>query len=293
MKPAIERAVARLGSTEFLQALTQRNAGAPHPSTVMFIRPIRQSKHIRSDYEAYIPTRYIAIQVTEFLSSQDQAIRLEHLKKVKGIGGGPSRAFAGYLFEAEIHLYFSGGGDFSVTWDYTPPGGTPPNEILQSQPPKRFRDLSDLEEHCAKSSIEEVKPFYWQPIEPNFPAIDSILYPGGNTIFAIQATIAWEHTPITHIARKKLTFIRSKLKGLLDLGAEIAFVYLVDDAAKGPGLCGRDTRARYAIGYSSTSENLSTRLDAFRVRLHILDTFLCAHLSEIGSGGSQPDSSLL
>lgn len=267
MKLAIERAVAQLGSRGFLQALTQGDAGTPHPSTIVFIRPINQSTHIRSDYETCIPTRYIASQVTGFLSSKDQAFRLDILNQVKVTGGGYSQAFAGYLFEAEIHLYFSGGGDFSVTWDFTPPGRDLPSEVLQCRPPKRLRDLSELGQHCVEPSIEEIKPFYWQPIGPNIPTIDFILYPGGNTIFAVQATIAREQTAITSIVPKKLSHLRSKLKRLLDLGVEIAFVYLVDDAGRGSDLCRRDERSRYAIGYIITPPDLSTRLNAFKVRI--------------------------
>lgn len=140
-----------------------------------------------------------------------------------------------------------------------------PTKVAQSEPRTFLLEIPLIAQHCNKAVIAEVKPFYWRPNLSSFSSIDAVLYTD-NTIFIIQATIAGEHPPITSIdSTKAWKDLMQALKGLVALGAYMAYLYLVDSHDKGAQLCENDAGSAHPVGYCDIKDDLSPGLSKYRV----------------------------
>jgi hypothetical protein len=108
-------------------------------------------------------------------------------------------------------------------------------------------------------SVSPVTSFYWQPTAANYKGIDALLFIN-NTLFLIQATIAWHHRVITGGWEAIKPFIGEAIRG-----HRVVFVYVVDDAVKGQDLCLKEHVEGFDVGYVDVSAHLPDPLKSLEV----------------------------
>jgi hypothetical protein len=279
----VNTAVSKL-TPEIVTTMMNQDAEIASPSAVAWVRPSPGDTVLRDEHQVYIPTQYIASKLAAHLYGQEQAERLKFLKSTSAIASGAGRAFAGSLFEAEVHAFFRRGGAFECKWRPKPAAAYPkatraktktssnlptlPYEIMKSTEERVvYYDLDDIKLHCSvHSKLEDVPDFYWQPTSPTFPSIDCVLYTQ-SIIFVIQATIAWKHGRIIQRGKPKEGWrqLEPRLQPLIALGARVACLYLVDSEDKGATLCDGDPEKEYLLGFCDLSEQLRPSIEIFRV----------------------------
>lgn len=158
------------------------------------------------------------------------------------------------MFELEVHAYFVRGGRFSVQWNSQPRSTRNvrllPAYILQLGPRKLIQELTQLADHRAQSTLEDIASFYWLSDSPSFSFLDAVVY-NNKTAFMIYTIITWEHSLIaTAGSRTSWKSLALALGGLLALGTRMALVHIADNDESGRKLCMKHKGESCAVGCS-------------------------------------------
>lgn len=124
----------------------------------------------------------------------------------------------------------------------------------------RVTELSKVQDLL---SISPVGDFYWQPTATDYKGVDALLFTD-NTLFLIQATLAWHDREINGGWEIVKPFVDDAARRY-----RIVFIYVVDDAVKGQELCLREHDKGFEVGYVDVSAELPDSLKTLQVRDYI------------------------
>ena len=158
-------------------------------SSILFVRPHRPNglNGIDSSEKCTfsIPTAYlssVSVRLSASLANESslRSFRVFSLHSM-------TRSAAGWVYERAVHYRLCSGGDALPIYRPGSPIGTP--DTLMSP-------TTNLRPGTA-AGLKQARPstsFYWIPSSTNFPGVDGVLGDARGNVYAVQATIAEDHS---------------------------------------------------------------------------------------------------
>ncbi|KAJ7216600.1 hypothetical protein GGX14DRAFT_550392 [Mycena pura] len=155
-------------------------------SAVVFLRPFWEDGHrVPGIARPFIPTQHLAdiFEKRGFRLNNYAALQVFNQLSTHS----RTRSTVGWLFEKSMHEHLCSGVK-AITIDKC--GGRGRTRTMDMTPAKELvtGTVNGLASAGASNS------FYWLPTASNFPGIDGVLVDRKGNLFAVQATIASEHT---------------------------------------------------------------------------------------------------